>query len=226
MVGGNEMFYEWYRSAIAALLVAFCSQAASGDFIDFSGGGLNIPDNNAGGVTSVLNIATDETISDLSVTIFDFQHTWIGDLTARITSPGGTTADLFVRPRTNIFFFGDSSNLDGDYTFLDGGNDLVTEAANRNGTQRIRPNRDYAASSTNGAPVSLAALFAGESTAGNWSLFISDRAGGDVGSIDSWGLSFVSTGTPASVPEPSSMVYFALTGLVLIGRRSRRSRRR
>ncbi|TWU05870.1 proprotein convertase P-domain-containing protein [Stieleria varia] len=217
------MFIELRKCAIAAVMVAMCVSVASADFIDFSGGATSIPNNSLGGVNSVINVTTDEIISDLSVTIFDFRHTWVGDLTARIISPNGTSADLFVRPLTNLFFYGDSSDLRGDYTFIDGGDDFTAEAASRGSNSRLR-NRDYQASTTNGTPVSLAAMFAGESTVGAWTLFLSDTAIGDIGSIDGWGLSFTSTPAPvASVPEPSSLIYFGLAGTLMLRRRRRRS---
>ncbi len=54
---------------------------------------VDIPDNNAEGITSVINVADDLTVfaSDIYVNI---THTWIGDLTVTLTSPTGTSAAL------------------------------------------------------------------------------------------------------------------------------------
>jgi subtilisin family serine protease len=54
---------------------------------------INIPDNDANGISSTINIADDLTIfsSDVYVNI---SHTWIGDLTVTLTSPTGTSAVL------------------------------------------------------------------------------------------------------------------------------------
>jgi serine protease len=54
---------------------------------------VEIPDNNAEGITSTINIADEITIfaSDVYVNI---THTWIGDLVVSLTSPSGTTAPL------------------------------------------------------------------------------------------------------------------------------------
>tara|TARA_R110000751_G_scaffold192931_2_gene298485 strand:+ start:177 stop:2735 length:2559 start_codon:yes stop_codon:yes gene_type:complete len=54
---------------------------------------INIPDNDATGITSVINVADDLTVfaSDIYVNI---SHTWIGDLTVMLTSPAGTSATL------------------------------------------------------------------------------------------------------------------------------------
>ncbi len=54
---------------------------------------VDIPDNNAEGITSVINVADDLTVfaSDIYVNI---THTWIGDLTVTLTSPTGTSTAL------------------------------------------------------------------------------------------------------------------------------------
>ena len=54
---------------------------------------VDIPDNNAEGIISVINVADDLTVfaSDIYVNI---THTWIGDLTVTLTSPTGTSTAL------------------------------------------------------------------------------------------------------------------------------------
>jgi serine protease len=54
---------------------------------------VNIPDNDATGITSIINVADELTVfaSDIYVNI---THTWIGDLTLMLTSPAGTSAVL------------------------------------------------------------------------------------------------------------------------------------
>lgn len=56
-------------------------------------GAVDIPDNDATGITSIINIADDLTVfaSDVYVNI---THTWIDDLTVMLTSPTGTSAVL------------------------------------------------------------------------------------------------------------------------------------
>ena len=53
----------------------------------------DIPDNDAGGLTSVITITDDITIFGSS-TYLNITHTWIGDLLVNLTSPAGTTATL------------------------------------------------------------------------------------------------------------------------------------
>ena len=55
--------------------------------------GEDIPDNDAGGLSSVIAITDDITIFGSS-TYVNITHTWIGDLVVSLTSPAGTTATL------------------------------------------------------------------------------------------------------------------------------------
>lgn len=54
---------------------------------------LNIPDNIASGVTSIINITDNKTITDVNV-IVNITHPWIGDLTLSLISPNGTSVLL------------------------------------------------------------------------------------------------------------------------------------
>ncbi|MDG1808699.1 MAG: PEP-CTERM sorting domain-containing protein, partial [Pirellulaceae bacterium] len=76
----------------------------------------------------------------------------------------------------------------------------------------------YAPSGVADAPVSLAGSFGGASTQGTWTLFMSDAAQGDIGSITGWGISFSSG---AAIPEPGSLALLGAMGLACIVRRRR-----
>jgi subtilisin-like proprotein convertase family protein len=54
---------------------------------------LAIPDNNADGIRSQLQIGAHGTVSDLAVTV-EIQHTYIGDLRVKLASPSGTIFTL------------------------------------------------------------------------------------------------------------------------------------
>jgi len=56
----------------------------------------NIPDNNATGINSVINVAQPGTIGSLFVTV-DITHPYIGDLTVALVGPDGTTVTLHSR---------------------------------------------------------------------------------------------------------------------------------
>ncbi len=50
---------------------------------------INIPDNNAAGISSSIQVADNKRITELKVTV-DLTHTWIGDLKVTLTGPGTT----------------------------------------------------------------------------------------------------------------------------------------
>ncbi len=82
---------------------------------------VDIPDNNAEGITSVITITDDLTIFDSS-TYINITHTWIGDLIVSLTSPAGTTAVLHNRAggsADNIDQSFPSSAFDGESTLGD-----------------------------------------------------------------------------------------------------------
>jgi hypothetical protein len=212
---GNLMNQRFLQ--ISALIFGLIlSNQASAGIIDLSGSGFNIPDNNAGGASSTITIGVDETISNVEVTLFGLNHTWVGDLIARITSPAGTTRDLFFRVGPG--FFGDSSNVDGNYRFADGGNNFAAAAAATGGGGVI-PGGTYEAATDGDVPISLAAAFAGESTQGDWTLVISDNAGADTGTLGGWGLDIRSSVT--AVPEPGHLTLFVIAGVTMLKRRRR-----
>ena len=195
--------------AVIALAVIIFGSNLQADVINTTGGGLTFPDDDAGGVTSTLSIAVDETISDVQVDLFSLSHTWVGDLIGRISSPAGTTADLFFRVGNGNF--GDGSNLSGNYSFADGGANWASAAGSVGGNANV-PNGIYQPSTDGDGPISLATAFSGESTQGTWTLFISDNAQFDTGSLGSWGLAITSTVT--AMPEPGPGLLFLMTACV------------
>ena len=79
--------------AIGLLMVG----ASFADITDNTGGGFAIPDNDPAGIFSTINIGADEVITDVTVTLFGLNHTWVGDVTAEVVHDGATTAVLFER---------------------------------------------------------------------------------------------------------------------------------
>jgi subtilisin-like proprotein convertase family protein len=103
-------------------------------------------------------------------------HTWVGDLIITITH--GSTS-VIVSNRT-----GSSNDLSGVYTYFDGAATTWATAATA-ATTPIPPGTYI--------PVNAVAAFAGATIDGDWNLHITDNAGGDIGTIDSF-----SVGTVAS----------------------------
>ncbi|MCP2732645.1 proprotein convertase P-domain-containing protein [Limnofasciculus baicalensis] len=202
-------------SIAAAGTAAFIALGSTGSAqaltINYSGSGFSIPDGNPTGVSSNIVVSDNLNISDITVTLNNLNHTWIGDLVATLTNvTTNTTVSLFNRVGRVGSGIGDSSNFGGTYSFNSAftGN-LWTTAAGLNGSQNI-PSGNYFPTGANSAAIASPSLtaFNGELSQGTWQLRISDNAGGDTGPLGSWNLSV--TGQP--VPEPGSVL-----GLLAMG---------
>ncbi len=202
-------------SIVAAAGLAFgTATGANATSFSGSGTGFSIPDNNATGASSTITITDDLIISDMTVTLNNLTHTWIGDLVASLTNLNtGTTVDLFNRiGRTGGSGFGDSSNFGGNYSFNDASTGNLWTTAAGIDTSTTIPTGEYFSTTTNGA-VSLLSAFSGQSALGTWQLSIKDLAGGDTGSFASWSIS----GQGQPVPEPASVLGLFAFGAMSAG---------
>lgn len=201
----------------------FIATGAGSDIPDF-----NAANNLPGNVTSTITITQEDSlaIGDLAVAINGLTHTWVGDLIATVSHTdlnGDTvTGTLFNRVGRGDFpGDGDSSNLDGDYVFASTGESLWDESAqgsSGNGTQStlddefvIAPgtyaNVDAAGFDNNTnpnvpSPTSLAAIFGGRQSAGEWVIRFTDNDVNDIGSFASTALQFTEA---TAVPEPGTL---------------------
>lgn len=209
------------------LAVAMLSTNLSAGIITGTGAGFNIPDNSPGGITSDIVVSQNETVTDVEVTLSGLTHSWVGDVTATISN-GSVTSSLFARVGDPGGTSGDASTFDGNYAFRDGGNDLWVAAGDAGFGAPVAVG-DYQASGIADAAVSLATDFAGQSSAGTWTLFMKDAAQGDTGSLVDWSIQLTTSGgggSSGAVPEPGSMTVFALcTGLGCFSCARRRRRR-
>jgi subtilisin-like proprotein convertase family protein len=179
---------------------------------DFNGTGIGpIPDNNASGIVVSFAVSgMTAPVSKVSLKL-GLTHTWVGDLNATLTSPGGV-AHLVVFARTGATRTvgtgtGDSSNLSGVYEFTDrAANDWYAMAASlpdggvippgqyRTTTAGVPTTSAPAVAGTNhgGCSTSLKGAFNGLAPAdanGIWTLAVSDHFAGDSGSVTSAVLS-------------------------------------
>lgn len=149
-------------------------------------------------VSSTLNFGSHLTLNDLNVRV-TLTHSWDSDLWITLISPTGTSVVLSANR-------GGSGNNFSNTLFDDEA--AVTIAAGSapfNGSFR---------------PDGLLSAFDGQDAFGIWTLRISDQAGADSGSLNSWGLEL--TGVTNNVPEPTSL---ALSALALAGLAAARRRR-
>lgn len=131
-------------------------------------------------VVSTLNVTENKPVEDVNVTL-NINHTWVGDLIARLISPANDTVVLFDQPGIPGSDFGcDSDNM---AVVLD------DEAAN-----------DYAVldGQCNGTPPAVSGIFKaagllagqdGASAQGDWRLIVTDTYNEDGGAITAWSIS-------------------------------------
>jgi uncharacterized repeat protein (TIGR01451 family) len=161
------------------------SETAGGATVGYTGPPVAIPDNNAAGVGVPIDVSgLSGTISDLNfridgssctsaagATTVGIDHTFVGDLVIKLTSPEGTTVTLIDQA-------GGSGNNFCDVLLDDqgGGNPvsfLGSFEAPFTGTH---------------LPSNPLAGFNGENPNGTWVLHVSDMAGADVGSVRAFSL--------------------------------------
>ncbi|MEM8758656.1 MAG: proprotein convertase P-domain-containing protein, partial [Planctomycetota bacterium] len=178
---------------IASLCAAGLAVPAAGQLI-FSGVGGVIPDDGGPGnpLSSTITVTDDFSIADVSVNLLDLNHTFVGDLIITLSN-GSTSVELINQAGVPDFSgFGWAYNLDGDYTYSDDG--TITWDTVNGGVQ----DTDFLVPSGTYAPEGALSAFDGLSSAGSWTLSISDNAGLDTGDLGGWELSL----TP--VPAPGS----------------------
>ncbi|MCW5900684.1 MAG: T9SS type A sorting domain-containing protein [Flavobacteriales bacterium] len=171
----------------------------------FAGTGLPaaIPDNAplAGLDVTIPVSGITGTVENIGLNFTGLTHTWVGDLVILLTSPAGTTHTVIFRVGQPTCppgapGAGDSSNLLGDYAFNDGAaTTLWTAAVAAPGTNDIIPSGTYRTTDVcvNTATSILAtfgfpAAVGVDNINGDWTVYITDNAGADVGTIDGLSL--------------------------------------
>ncbi|MGL2965189.1 zinc-dependent metalloprotease [Flavobacterium sp. XGLA_31] len=129
--------------------------------------------NTAGATTtSVLNVPDAFTISGLKVNL-KIDHTRIGDLVVKITHPDGTLRTLWNRTCNSAVYSGI------DMTFADGTGTITSACASPTvGTHQASQ-----------ASTALAG-YNNKTSAGNWTLTVTDNSATNTGTLVSWGLDF------------------------------------
>ena len=158
--------------------------------------GAAIPDGPGGMLSESVTVSgLDDFLCDVDVTV-DITHTWSGDLDFDLTSPAGTVVPLTVQNggNTDDIYSGSLFNDDAptpvsDYMHAD----LVT--------------------STPMAPEGALAAFIGEDPNGAWTLTITDNAGADTGTLNSWDLSMQ---TCRGLPQVTNVPTLSPVGLGLL----------
>lgn len=136
--------------------------------------GIAIVDNTT--FSTTINIPDSFTMNDVNMDI-DIEHTWTGDITLTLEHPDGTQVIVFDDAD------GCSAN-DMSFTFDDeSANALDCDPGGGGTGADAFPEADY-------IPSNALAAFDGKDSAGVWTLFVEDDAGGDTGILNSWAITY------------------------------------
>ncbi|AKS41551.1 hypothetical protein WM2015_1177 [Wenzhouxiangella marina] len=198
-------------SSLGAFALAALSSLAVGQTVSFPGAGVGpIPDRGAAGCGPPaglsLNVvfaasglvASGNELEGIEVDL-DMTHTWVGDVTAELYAPDGVTSHvLFGRVGTTTATgCGDSSNLDGVYTFSTSSFGDLWAAATSVGGADIVPDGLFGTSEPGGSEAGgsftdmLASFASVGDLNGNWILSVTDQGGGDTGEVRAATLRFI-----------------------------------
>lgn len=143
---------------------------------------ISIPDNSPTGATSILNVSTNVTISDINIGV-NISHQWIGDIKLNVTSPSSTTVQLIASSSCA------PQNM--SVIFDDNGTNAVCNSTAPGYSGTIKP-------------LGTLSDFNGGISQGNWTLFIEDQGPNDIGSLTSWNIEVCSvTSVPLAVENLS-----------------------
>ncbi len=139
--------------------------------------GSPIPDNLPSGVQSTLVLSEEGNLQSLDVSV-KVTHTYVGDLRIGLQHiDTGSIVFLMDRPGVPASQFGCSGdNIDA--TFSDSSSVVVEDECGP-GTPTLTGSL---------MPENSLAVFNGEALSGSWTLFVSDGAGQDTGTLDEWCL--------------------------------------
>lgn len=144
-----------------------------------------VPDATPSGASSVINIPYALTIAPaMSMKVcMNFTHTWDGDMSFTLISPQGTQLDLSSNNG------GSGDNYTGTCFIMSAPTNITAGTAPFTG--------QYVPEGAGGFNV-----YNNENTQGTWTLLMVDGASGDVGTLNNWFISFLSTSTMAWSSNP------------------------
>lgn len=138
-------------------------------------------------IASTLPVDAEGTVASVAIRNLDIEHTYVGDLSARLRSPDGTLAQLFNRPGFPLIPFG----CPGDDLFLHFFDQAPATAYDLEGMCENQP-------AISGAfrPITPFATFMGKEAGGDWRLIVIDDFSQDGGQLNNWQLEVCSTFPP------------------------------
>jgi hypothetical protein len=216
----------WPLAALALALSAEMSGAAT-TLYSLKTDGREIPDDDSNGVASVLTLSTGgQVIGSLEVGL-DIAGGWNSDYYAYLlhgSSVGSRIVILLNRPGVSAADPGGAGSRGMSLILADSAPlDIHTGIPMNDGdvvAGRYQPDgrtEDPLTVTDTSPRTTFLADFNGAAADGDWTLFIADQGGGEVGQLTSWSLNM----TFAEVPEPSAAVSVLLALGAGLGRRRR-----
>ncbi len=169
--------------------------------VSYSGAPVAITDNTPAGTNIVVPVSGVGNISDLNFsfdgtvgsadpasTTVGFNHSWVGDIIVKLTSPGGTTVTIFDRPGVPTSTVGCNNNNLFQLTLNDDGG--LPSVETQGSPTSPGCNTANAFPTGNFSPNNPLSAFDGQNADGNWTINVSDNAVGDTGSVRAFSLRF------------------------------------
>lgn len=199
------------RAVIFVPFLVLATSAAPAELKAYVGAGGAILDGSGAPTISRFELFVPDhgAIADVRAVEIDIVHTWVGDLSIALVKKGAdggpplAAVTLLDRPGVPQSVFGNSSDLNGLYSFQVGGMpfpEMRVGAVVPPGVYALHEDATYGA-------------FRGHDKFGVWSLLLSDSAGENIGTLASWRL------VVDNVPEPTPGVLLTLAVAFLSARR-------
>ncbi len=162
--------------------------------------GINIPDNNATGISRTITVPTTlGNISDIMVDL-EIDHNRVGDLIITLTSPQGTTITLINRV-TN----GTTGNCAED--------DILVRLSDAAGSDAQAQCNNPVAINNTRRPLQALSAFDGQNPSGTWTLTVSDRRNGQTGTFRDVDL-IIATSAAAGIVIPDDDIVGGLSHII------------
>ncbi|MCA9169204.1 MAG: PEP-CTERM sorting domain-containing protein [Planctomycetales bacterium] len=196
---------------ILALSCGLSSSPVAADLVTQTGVGGAVPDNTAAGATFDVTISDTRTIlpagNNVTVTLENFQHTFLTDLTLKLEHVGFGPQQLAFDRVLKTGNLGSGIDFNGTYSFNSGAATRLRDVADTF-TSPI-PSGTYQTTLADDTTNSnLSSFWNGQTAAGTWRLFISDRGISDITNTTwTWRVDV------QVVPEPSAFPLLSLVGV-------------
>ncbi|HFA51547.1 MAG TPA: hypothetical protein ENJ95_21235, partial [Bacteroidetes bacterium] len=159
----------------------FAFQTGAPACVEYASENVPVPisPNQAVTVTSTIEVPVNKAVSSIALSM-DASHSWVGDLLATLTSPGGTEVLLFDQPGVPAEQYG-CGNDNMEVSFSDSAANTADDLENTCNPSPLAIDGDFQA-------IEPLSNFIGENGLGTWTLSISDLVAQDGGSLDGWTL--------------------------------------